>query len=180
MKQNFLRCSGKSNGWPGEKWLDISQISILQPIMANRIAMCQSKGFDAVEPDNMDGYSNSTGFSLTAQQQLTYDEMIANLAHQYGMSVGQKNDTDQVTSLQPYFDWMLDEECSQYSECNTLQPYINANKAVFETEYSGNTNQCSSLNAQHVNSITRDLDLVSPATSGYLREACIPDTQNTW
>ena len=53
---------GNSNGWPGERWLDISQPSVLEPIMAVRFQMCQQKGFDAVEPDNMDGYDS--GFAV--------------------------------------------------------------------------------------------------------------------
>src|SRR5947207_1939713 len=38
---------GRSNGWPGEKWLDIRRIDLLGPIMKARIAMCAAKGFDA-------------------------------------------------------------------------------------------------------------------------------------
>ena len=65
---------GKSNGWPGEKWLDIRQISVLGPIMQARVALCAQKGFDGVEFDNVDGYTNPTGFPLTAQDQLNYNE----------------------------------------------------------------------------------------------------------
>src|SRR5277367_3277599 len=45
---------GRSNGWPGEKWLDIRQLSVLEPIMTARFQMCHEKGFDAVEPDNIE------------------------------------------------------------------------------------------------------------------------------
>src|SRR3954463_8789478 len=44
---------GKSNGWPGEKWLDIRRLDILAPIMQARLNLCKSKKFDAVEPDNI-------------------------------------------------------------------------------------------------------------------------------
>jgi hypothetical protein len=60
---------GSSNGWPGEQWLDIRQ-PVVRQLMAARFQMCQQKGFDAIEPDNMDGYENSTGFPLTARDQL--------------------------------------------------------------------------------------------------------------
>ncbi len=56
---------GKNNGWPGEKYLDIRALSTLEPIMTKRFEMCRSKGFDAVEPDNMDTFEGSTGFPLT-------------------------------------------------------------------------------------------------------------------
>ncbi len=30
---------GRTNGWPGERWLDIRRIDVLQPIMAKRMDM---------------------------------------------------------------------------------------------------------------------------------------------
>jgi hypothetical protein len=51
-------------GWPGERWLDIRRIDLLAPLIGQRLELCRIKGFDAVEPDNIDGYTNDTGFSL--------------------------------------------------------------------------------------------------------------------
>jgi hypothetical protein len=150
---------GNSNGWPGEKWLDIRQISVLAPIMTARMQMCVQKGFDALEPDNIDGYTNNTGFPLTAQDQLAYNEWIANTAHSLGLSVGLKNDVDQTSQLEPYFDWALDEQCNQYSECDSLQVFTDANKAVFNAEYSGGTSFCAADIAAHINGALYDLDL---------------------
>ena len=36
-------------------------------ILDDRVSICAAKGFDGVEFDNVDGYSNKTGFALTAQ-----------------------------------------------------------------------------------------------------------------
>src|ERR1700676_3030550 len=44
--------------WPNEKWLDIRQIEKLKPWLRARLTMIKQKGFDAIEPDNLDGYSN--------------------------------------------------------------------------------------------------------------------------
>jgi hypothetical protein len=104
---------GNTNGWPGEKWLDIRSNTVKQ-LMAARVDMIKQKGFDAVEPDNIDGYSNNTGFPLTAQDQLNYNEWIAAQCHARGLSVGLKNDIEQAVTLQPYFDWDLNEECQHY------------------------------------------------------------------
>lgn len=60
-------------GWPGERWLDIRQLSVLEPIMSARFHICKEKGFDAVDPDNIDGYQNRTGFKLTGPEQIAYD-----------------------------------------------------------------------------------------------------------
>jgi hypothetical protein len=122
-------------GWPGEKWLDIRRLSILGPIMRDRVKTCKQKRFDGVEFDNVDGWQNPTGFHITGQDQLRYNIFLANLAHEFGLSVALKNDPDQAKQLLPYFDWSLDEQCFQYSECYKLTPFIQAGKPVFEVEY---------------------------------------------
>jgi hypothetical protein len=127
---------GSSNGWPGERWLDIRQWRVLRPIMAARFAECASKGFDAVEADNVDGYENDSGFPLTAADQLTYNRMLAALAHADHLAIGLKNDLDQVPDLLPDFDFAIDEQCVEYDECDQLAPFTAAGKAVFHVEYS--------------------------------------------
>ncbi|MEN3585173.1 endo alpha-1,4 polygalactosaminidase [Streptomyces sp. ZYX-F-203] len=126
---------GGVNGWPGERWLDIRRLSELRPIMERRLDMCQSKGFDAVEPDLMDGYAHDTGFPLDESDQLRYNRMIADLAHDRGMAVGLKNDLGQIPQLVGDFDFAVNEECAQYDECERLTPFIDAGKAVFHVEY---------------------------------------------
>jgi hypothetical protein len=138
---------GSSNGWPGETWLNVADLSTLEPIMTARFAMCQAAGYDAVEPDNMDGYENSTGFPITAAQQLTYDEWVANEVHSLGMAVFEKNDSDQASALEPYFDGVIDEQCNQYRGCSAYQPYLSAGKPVLNAEYSGATSFCAADDA---------------------------------
>jgi hypothetical protein len=126
---------GRTNGWPGEKWLDIRQRSVLRPIMDARLSRCAAKGFDGAEPDNVDGYTNRTGFALTGAHQAAYNRMIANLAHSHGLKVGLKNDVDQAALLEPSFDFAVNEQCTQYSECGTLGAFTRAGKPVFHVEY---------------------------------------------
>jgi hypothetical protein len=122
-------------GWPGERWLDIRRLDVLGPILEHRLDLCASKGFDGVEADNVDAYDNSSGFPLTAADQLAFNRFIAAAAHARGLSIGLKNDLDQAATLQPDFDWALNEQCYQYSECDALQPFAQAGKAVFIAEY---------------------------------------------
>jgi hypothetical protein len=126
---------GQTNGWAGERWLDIRRLSVLEPIMRARFEQCKRKHFDGVEADNVDGYTNDTGFPLTASEQLTYNKWLARTAHGLGLSIALKNDLDQARALQPYFDYALDEQCFEYSECAQLRPFVAAHKAVFEVEY---------------------------------------------
>nr|WP_030547886.1 endo alpha-1,4 polygalactosaminidase [Streptomyces albus] len=126
---------GRGNGWPGERWLDIRQTGVLRPLMARRMDMCRDKGFDAVEPDLMDGYLNRTGFPLTARHQLAYNRMLAELAHERGLAVGLKNDLPQIPELVGSFDFAVNEECAEFGECAALTPFIEQDKAVFHAEY---------------------------------------------
>jgi hypothetical protein len=122
-------------GWQGEQWLDIRQWSALQPILEARMDLCRSKGFDGIELDNVDGYTNETGFPLTAADQLAFNRNLASSAHARGLSVGLKNDLEQVPDLVAFFDWALNEQCFEFNECNGLRPFVDAHKAVFNVEY---------------------------------------------
>lgn len=122
-------------GWPGEKWLDIRQIDVLAPIMQARLELAVSKGCDGVDPDNVNGYANDTGFPLTAADQEHYNIFLAEAAHQRGLLIGLKNDLDQIPVLVSHFDWALNEECFSYHECDLLLPFLHAGKPVFVIEY---------------------------------------------
>ncbi len=121
-------------GWDGENWLDIRNPTVRE-IMKKRLDLAKSKGCDAVDPDNVDGYSNDTGFDLTAEDQLDYNKFLANEARKRGMSVGLKNDLLQIKELEPYYDFAINEQCHIYKECDYLEPFIDADKPVFNIEY---------------------------------------------
>lgn len=92
--------------------------------------MCQAKGFDAVEPDNVDAYQNDSSFPLAADHQLAFNTWIANEAHRRGLPVGLKNAAEQVETLHPYFDFAVVEQCFQYKECKRYTPFVEHGKAV--------------------------------------------------
>ena len=126
---------GNKNGWPGERWVDIRDTSVLLPIMSARVAKCAAAHFDAVEFDNVDGYTNNTGFALTAAEQFAFDEDLASIAHGDGLSVGLKNDLGQLSQLESTFDFAINEQCAQYHECAYYSGWEAAHKAVVEVEY---------------------------------------------
>ena len=151
---------GKSNGWPGEKWLDIRKRRILKPIMRARMDVCRRKGFDAIEFDNVDGYQNATGFPLTGTDQLRYNVFLANAAHARGLSAFLKNDLGQIPKLLPYFDAALNEQCFQYSECSALRRFVKAGKPVFNVEYKLDRSRfCDRANARNFNSLKKRVAL---------------------
>ncbi|MEW5868363.1 MAG: endo alpha-1,4 polygalactosaminidase [Chloroflexota bacterium] len=122
-------------GWEGEKWLDVRRIDLLAPILQARLDLCQAKGFDAVEPDNIDGYTNRTGFPLTYQDQITFNTWLAEQAHQRGLAIALKNDGDQVEDLLPLFDFAITEDCFADDWCEQVRAFTRAGKAVLAAEY---------------------------------------------
>lgn len=160
--------------WEGERWLDIrAYTGTLGKIMKARLDMCKAAGFDAVEPDNVDGYSNDSGFPLKAADQLAYNTWFANEAHKRGLSVALKNDVEQIPALLPYFDFALNEECWEHSECTTAQngdygydQFVKAGKAVFQVEYNLATSKfCAKSNAQNFNSLKKTYELDGTRTA---------------
>ncbi len=123
------------DGWPGEKWLDIRQIYKLAPIMLVRLDLCKAKGFDALEPDNMEIYTNNTGFPLTYDDQFKYALWLADEAHKRGLAIGVKNASDQVKDLVEHFDFAITEDAFYYGWAEDMLPFIEAGKPVFAAEY---------------------------------------------
>lgn len=149
--------------WEGERWLDIRAENV-HTIMESRLDLAVQKGCDGVEPDNMDGYANNTGFPLTAQDQLDFNALIANAAHARDLAVGLKNDLDQVSSLVDYFDFSVNEQCHEYGECELLTPFIANGKPVFNAEYA----------SEYVNNASSRQNLCTDSLSRSLRTLVLP------
>jgi hypothetical protein len=122
------------DGFPDEQWLDIRSANVLA-IVRDRLDLAVEKQCDGVEPDNVDGYANDTGFPLTAADQLRFNRTIANEAHARGLAVGLKNDVDQLAGLVRYVDFAVNEQCHEFEECETYGVFIAAEKPVFNAEY---------------------------------------------
>ncbi len=123
------------DGWPGERWLDIRQMDTLAPIMTARLDECAEKGFDGVEPDNMDAYSNETGFPLSYADQLAYNLWLAEEAHNRGLAIAVKNNSEQVPDLLPHFDLAIVESCFLWDECEAYSAFIESGKPVLAAVY---------------------------------------------
>ncbi|MGE3286622.1 MAG: endo alpha-1,4 polygalactosaminidase [Pseudonocardia sp.] len=150
------------DGWPDERWLDIRRLDVLEPFLAARFDLCRDKSFHGVEPDNVDGYTNDTGFPLTAADQLAFNRMLARLAHERGLTVGLKNDLDQVDELVGDFDFAVNESCAEYDECTALRPFVEAGKPVLHVEYDLDLDEfCAATTALGLRSIRKPLDLTA-------------------
>jgi hypothetical protein len=150
--------------WPNEYWLDIRTLSTLEPIMANRASIAAAKGFDGIEWDNVDGFDQGIdiGFPVTGANQLAYNQMLARIAHQYGLFAMLKNDAGQQAALQPYFDGVITEEAKRFADDYSAFP--SNNKPWYDAEYRAQDMACSTYNALGCSQIKTTLSLDNPPT----------------
>jgi hypothetical protein len=154
----------RMQGYPNEWWLDISgfrnyvagEPSTLTGAAVNiaaalgeRFSWCATEGHDAVEPDDLDGYTNNSasgakggGWGLTQADSAGFERWIAYTVHADGLAVLQKNDTANANADEPLFDGVLSEQCNQYHDpCagpgGDWDAYLNAGKPVLNAEYQG-------------------------------------------
>lgn len=154
-------------GWPGQFWVDFRQPAV-RAVMQKRIERAHAMGCDAVEPDDVDVLGNDPGFPITAADQLAFLHFLADAAHANNMAVGLKNNVEQVPQLVTAFDFAVNEQCAMYDECDAYQPFIAANKAVFNTEYTATetgslaakaNEVCAAQNARNFDSLVKHLAL---------------------
>jgi hypothetical protein len=149
-------------GFGNERWLDIRRLDLVAPVLRARMRACARKGFDAVEPDNVDGYDNRTGFPLRRSDALRFTRWLARTAHGLGMAVGLKNSTGLVSSLAGRFDFAVVEQCLQYDECERYRPFARRGKPIYEVEYEGSpANLCPRARGLGLNTIVKDVDLTA-------------------
>jgi hypothetical protein len=123
------------DGWPGEWWLDIRRLDLLAPIMRARIQACRRKGFDVLDPDNINGYENETGFPLTRADAVRYIRWLAAEAHRNGMAISLKNGEDLIDQVADVVDMMQSESCYFYGNCDKVKVITELGKPVFAVEY---------------------------------------------
>ena len=134
-------------GWPGERWLDIRQRDLLAPILKARLDLAMKKSCDAVDPDNVDGFTNETGFDLSAADQRGFNLWLAEAAHARGLAIGLKNAAELVPDLVEAFDFAVIENCATQKSCAAYAPFTARNKAVFQIEYRNETHDWSDWTA---------------------------------
>ena len=152
------RMQGYSNEW----WLNVSGFrtyvagnsSTLKGAAVNiaaglnrRIGWCSVEGQDAIEPDDLDGYTNrggtgvaGGGWHLSQADAAGFERWLAYDAHAHGLAVFQKNDPANAAANAAVFDGMIIEECNYYRDpCSgaggDATPYLNAGKPVLNAEY---------------------------------------------
>ena len=110
-----------------------------------RFAWCKLEGQDAVEPDDLDGYTNKstsgvTPWGLTQADSAGFERWLAYDIHANGLAAFEKNDPANEPQDASLFDGMVIEECNYYNDpCSgpggDASAYLAAGKPVLNAEY---------------------------------------------
>jgi len=118
-----------------QRWVDIRALDVLQPILERRLDLAVQKGCTGILPAGMNGYTQDTGFPLTAEDQLAFNRWLAQAAHDRKLSIGLMEDDTQVKDLVDVYDWAYTESCFANNACDPWRPFVKKQKAVFDVEY---------------------------------------------
>lgn len=156
---------------------------------------CKAKGYQAVEPDNLDAHLRSTGL-ITFAQTKEYMKLVVPYVHDLGLAIAQKNTSDTghgyggiakdfVDTVSPAqgFDFAIAEECAAWGECASYT--ADHGDLVFQVEYIENNPAqtrgsvtktayewaCQDAGAQR-SIILRDIDLRPAGTAGHHYQGC--------
>jgi Glycoside-hydrolase family GH114 len=164
-------------GWPGEILLDTATAKdrrALATVESRWLAGCRSKGFQAVEPDNLDSNTRSHHL-LTQADDFTFAGLLIKRAHADGLAIAQKNSAEQSAAGHRLgFNFAIAEECQVYNECGD---YTRAyGDEVIEIEYTDNprsdyTKACAAR-GDRISVILRDRDVVARGRKAYRYQAC--------
>jgi Glycoside-hydrolase family GH114 len=165
-------------GWPGEIILNTSTAADrtrLATIEDRWLKGCKTKGFNAVEPDNLDSNTRSQHL-LTQAEDFKFAKLFVEDGHADGLAIAQKNDAEQSAHLRKtvHFDFAIAEECQVYNECSYyLKTY---GDEVFEIEYTDNgraayKKACAKRGAE-ISIILRDRNVVPRGNKHYVYKAC--------
>jgi len=193
----------RMRGYPNEWWFDLAGFrnyvagdrTTLTGAAVNiaagldrRIRWCALEGQDAIEPDDLDGYTNKGdtgvaggGWRLTKSDSAGFERFLAHAAHAHGLAIFQKNDPANGAADVGTYDGMIIEECNYYKDpCagagGDATPYVKAGKPVLNAEYTedGETRSkfCSADVAAGVTGALFNVDL-----NGRTYEPCAPASQ---
>ncbi len=162
-------------GWPDEVLLDIrtsTKRAALGRINRAWYRQCARKGFDAVEPDNLDSWTRSRG-RLKQRHAISYAKRLVREAHRQGLAIAQKN-APQLSRKRLGFDLAVAEECEVYRECGSYTRYYGTR--LIEIEYTDNGRRAfrraCAARAGRASILLRDRDVVPAGTAGYVSRSC--------
>lgn len=157
-----------------EALLDIStsaKQTELAQIEYGWIDACAKKGFQAIEPDNLDSYSRSDNL-LTMDENAAFATLLARHAHDDGLAIGQKNTVDLLSKHQQIgFDFAVTEQCGTYDECGQYADAYSDHVLDVEYDSAGLSAACGAW-AGKLSIVERDMGVSTEGSSDYVYKTC--------
>jgi len=142
----------------------------LAAVIGGWITKCKTDGFNAVEIDNLDSYSRSTGL-LTQANNVAFMALLSAAAHSAGLAIAQKNSVELLGNAATMgTDFAVAEECNRYSECTEYQAVYG--NLVFVIEYRQQDFQTGCTQHPELSIVLRDLNVSPAGSSGYVYQGC--------
>ncbi|HEX3824922.1 MAG TPA: endo alpha-1,4 polygalactosaminidase [Mycobacteriales bacterium] len=164
-------------GWPGEVILNTSTAADRAELAAVEdrwLDGCKAKGFQGVEPDNLDSNTRSHHL-LTQADDFAFAAVLIGHAHADDLAIAQKNSAEHAAKgAKLGFDFAIAEECGVFHECgHYLKAY---GDEVYEIEYSDNGQAayraaCRARGRQ-ISIILRDRNVSLRGSKQYVYQAC--------
>lgn len=181
-KKLLLTKNGKlfrDPGWPDEVLLNTSTKAKRKAIakkLKPAIKRCKTRGFQAVEFDNLDSWTRSSG-KLKKKHNVAMAKLLVKTAHGYGLAAGQKNTAElgKAGKKTIKFDFAVTEQCIRYRECSAYTKVYGRSR-VFDIEYARDLDltwaQACARTDRPTRVILRDHDLTTPASEDYVFDSC--------
>ena len=118
-----------------EEWFVDIRSAAVREIMIERLDLARSKGCHGIDFDAVDGYKNNSGFALTKDLQLEYNQWLAFAAHDRELILSLNNVAELSQPLSNVFDFAIAEQCFENDECDAHAAFVARGKPVLAVEY---------------------------------------------
>ncbi|MFN8590129.1 MAG: endo alpha-1,4 polygalactosaminidase [Thermomicrobiales bacterium] len=180
-----LTALGDDPNWGGEYLIDLStdaKRNAAADWVTPMIETCASKGFQAVEFDNLDSWTRFNGTPLARKvpfgraEAVAFAALLVETAHANGLAAAQKN-TAQLTKAEAIdrigFDFAIAEECGRYRECPAYRKLYGDHVIVIEYRAKDFKRDCRSATLRdHLSIVLRDVNVTTPGSRSYVFRAC--------
>jgi hypothetical protein len=168
--------------WRGEYLIDLSTAASRRAAaewVEQMIQVCDDKGFDAVEFDNLDSWTRFQETPIADQvpfgpaESVAYAARLTQTAHDRGLAAAQKNalELDAAAVAAIGFDFLIVENCARFDECDTAADHFDARVLDIEYDRDSFAAACHSI-GDRSSVVLRDIAVSQPTSATYVYDEC--------
>ena len=174
--QGLVWREGEDPNWPGEHPININtnrQRRIAVEFIVHRFQECVTRGFDAVELDNLDTFTRYPDAPFNRDDAIAYARLLVEEATDLGLAVGQKNTPEllDVARTEIGFGFAIVEECGETDECQAFVDTFEGRVYAVEYTDAGFATACAEI-GDVAGVVQRDLQLATPDSPDHVFATC--------